>query len=797
MNFKKNILYLFILFQVHAYCQDNSIKVSNITEYNVAIKKATPGSKIILKNGVWKDVEIKAFGIGKKDEPITIQAETAGKVILTGDSNLIIYGKYIVVSGLWFKDGNPTKKSIVSFKKNTNEMAFNCRFTHNTISYYNPEDEALNSHWVDLWGKNNRVDHNNFTGKTNDGTTLVVWLKGDESIENNHQIDHNFFGERPDLGKNGGETIRIGTSENSMKSSKTIVEYNTFKNCDGEIEIISNKSADNIYRNNLFLESKGALTLRHGNNALVENNVFIGNNVPKTGGIRVINEGHIIRNNLMIGLAGDNFRGPIVIMNGVPNSPLNRYNQVKNVSIQNNTLINSGTIEFAAGKDKERSLPPINTLFANNLISNTSGAKILNASDDISGITFKNNIVDSKVLVDEQQFKKQTIDWQLLRSLPMPTSKNEHLISNFKDDKSPTLDIVGAEKNPFVVGAFNLNNTKYPSALTVKSGPYWKPAIIKPIQTIKPIIITVEPGNNTFEEALKKAGSLATLHLKEGVYFINKTKKIKGNITILGTKNTIIKAQENLEKPLSYFFRIEEKATLKIQNIIFDGDNDTGVKYAIVSPDKENSELYNLFIDNCEFKNFTNKDGGSIFKAYNGTLADTISIKNTYFTDSYRGLNLSYEKNSFGKYNANTIIIHNSVFKNIEEFAINFTKTGPLIINGKGSLQISNTIFSKVNNLKKGNIIRVSSIPFVHIKNSVFENSYEIVNPVNLSGKGSIIENCLISASGKIKISNGAIQKNIIYKNPKWEDKQQFIPSEKSHLLKENNKIDNIGLLNK
>ena len=93
------------------------------------------------------------------------------------------------------------------------------------------------------------------------------------------------------LGVNGGETIRIGTSANSMESSRTIVENNTFKNCDGEIEIISNKSANNIFRNNLFLESKGSLTLRHGNNTLVEGNVFLGNNVSKTGGIRVINEG--------------------------------------------------------------------------------------------------------------------------------------------------------------------------------------------------------------------------------------------------------------------------------------------------------------------------------------------------------------------------------------------------------------------------------------------------------------------------------------------------------------------------
>jgi poly(beta-D-mannuronate) lyase len=35
---------------------------------------------------------------------------------------------------------------------------------------------------------------------------------------------------------------------------------------------------------------------------------------------------------------------------------------------------------------------------------------------------------------------------------------------------------------------------------------------------------------------------------------------------------------------------------------------------------------------------------------------------------------------------------------------------------------------------------------------------------------------------------------NIAFKNPKWEDKKLFIPSDKSPLLKENNGIANIGL---
>ena len=80
-------------------------------------------------------------------------------------------------------------------------------------------------------------------------------------------------------------------------------------------------------------------------------------------------------------------------------------------------------------------------------------------------------------------------------------------------------------------------------------------------------------------------------------------------------------------------------------------------------------------------------------------------------------------------------------------------------------------------------------------KNSVFENSYRIVTPISLNGSGNSINNCLIYTSGNVKISNNAKKENIEYKSPKWEDRKLFIPSEKSHLLKVNNSIGRIGLI--
>ena len=89
---------------------------------------------------------------------------------------------------------------------------------------------------------------------------MAVRLNTEESQENHHRIDHNYFGHRPILGSNGGETLRIGTSHYSMSNSFTVVEDNYFDRCDGEEEIISNESGGNVFRRNVFFESRGTLT---------------------------------------------------------------------------------------------------------------------------------------------------------------------------------------------------------------------------------------------------------------------------------------------------------------------------------------------------------------------------------------------------------------------------------------------------------------------------------------------------------------------------------------------------------
>ena len=164
------------------------------------------------------------------------------------------------------------------------------------------------------------------------------------------------------------------------------------------------------------------------------------------------------------------------------------------------------------------------------------------------------------------------------------------------------------------------------------------------------------------------------------------------------------------------------------------------------------------------------------------------------FSDSYRGLNLSYDKDNLGKYNAKSITIDNCVFKNIDEFAINYVRTTPDINIEGGRLLVTNSIFDKVNNEEKGKAIRNNGIHEVTIKNSVFQKSYKTTQPINLQGSKNTISNCLFDDNGLVKTSKGATEENILYKSPKWEDKENYIPSKKSPLLKEKNGIERIGL---
>jgi len=372
-----------------------SYVVDDQAAYASALKGLKPGDEIVLKDGIWQDFQILFTGTGTAAAPITLRAQTPGRVVISGTSNLRLAGEHLVVSGLVFRDGASPTRSVIAFRRTRGALANHSRLTQTVVENFSKRERTAEDQWIVLYGKNNRVDHSYFAGKTNKGPTLIVRLDEEGSRENNHVIEHNFFGRRPSIGGNGGETLRIGVSDYSRTRSNTRVERNFFEHCDGEVEIISIKAEGNLVARNVFYESRGAVVFRHGGNNEISRNVFFGNGVSDTGGVRVINDRQTVKENYFEDLRGEKFLSALTIMNGVPNSPINRYHQVTDAVVANNSWLGFDAIGLAVGSDEERSAPPKDSVVRNNLFI-TDAAAPVSVFDDISGIMFEQNASDNR-----------------------------------------------------------------------------------------------------------------------------------------------------------------------------------------------------------------------------------------------------------------------------------------------------------------------------------------------------------------------------------------------------------------
>lgn len=619
-------------------------------EYRQALKKVEAGDTIILTDGVWNNFEILFAATGTKDEPITLTAETKGKVILSGQSNLRLAGEHLVVSGLVFKNGYTPSGEVISFKQNDENLAYHSRITEVVVDHYNNPSKFEQDKWVVMYGKHNRLDHSQLVGKSNAGVTMAVRLNTKESIENHHRIDHNYFGPRPILGSNGGETLRIGTSHYSLSDSFTIIENNYFDRCNGEVEIISNKSGSNQIRNNTFFESRGTLTLRHGNGNVVENNVFFGNGVDHTGGIRVINENQIVRNNYLEGLTGYRFGSGLTVMNGIENSPINRYHQVKNATIENNTLINVDNIQLAAGSDTERDAAPINSRMTNNFISHDNGRDSFAIFDDISGIEFSGNVLNKIIKAQiNEGFDKHNI----------ALKRHENGLLYPEDakfaDKGISKDIVVTQKNDVGVDWYE----KAGATIAFDSG-----------NTIK-----VMPSEHALYNAILTAKNGDVIELAEGEYDLAKISKIDKVITITSAKNEKVKL--NILRSTS--FEILDNGALKLAGLHINGKKTADAAGNVFVRTSRLPMLanYRFELVNSTVSNLDVNHSFHFFDAGFRSFADEIIITNNTFSNVTGDiLRLHKENDDLGIYNAEYVTIENNVFTNIQGGLIKLYRGG-------------------------------------------------------------------------------------------------------------------------
>ncbi|SJZ88267.1 chondroitinase-B domain-containing protein [Sediminibacterium ginsengisoli] len=686
---RKLILHICLFLVISAEAQP----VRNQAELDNAIRKATPGSRIVMAKGEWNNTVILFEAKGTPGSPIVIEAEEAGAVKLTGNSSLRFAGDHLEVRGLRFTNGFTQAGPVVEFRKNDQLLANDCRITNCVIEDFSKPDRFTSDSWIVFWGKRNRMDHCTIGDKLNIGTTLIVELNDERSQRNFHRIDSNHFYRRSVLGSNGGEEIRVGVSRYSLTPSNTIIEHNYFEKVNGEVEIISIKSCYNTVSMNTFFECEGGLVLRHGDHNVVTGNLFLGNGKPFTGGIRVINPDQTVTHNLVLNAAGVRFRSALGVLNGVPNSQINRYFQVKNSTISRNSFIDCAAIVFGAGKDNERTAAPENVLFSGNYISVKKGPLYEDLNND-GGMIIKNNGTDAVTAPKGfAKIKTRQVEWNGMQlTYPADTSVGADLAKVGYVDKRK----VGA-------AYFRTEAAAEPAGKTIT---------VKPEQSKQLPAIVAGAGVN---DVILLTGG--------GRYEMDASLKVDKKITIRAdTRTELVHVGE---KSLPAFIIIENGGSLTVSGISFNSawQSFGDAQSAIVPAAKNMNRHYQLVVKDCEFYNF-NESSYASFKAAKGTFADSLVFENCLFRNmSGAAIDLSAERDDKGIYNAENVIIRNCIFTDMLAGAINIYRggndestTGPFVT-------IDHCIFNNVENREQGCVVKLLGVQYARITNSIFNHS--------------------------------------------------------------------------
>lgn len=624
--------------------------------YAAAVAKAVPGDRILLADGEWRDFQIVFTGTGTEAKPITLAAQTPGKVILSGQSNLRIGGAHLVVSGLVFRDGYSPTKELIALRRDSKTVARNVRLTEIVVDHFTNPDRRAEDIWVAIYGTGNRVDHSWFAGKGNAGVTLAVIRPKGQPQENRARIDHNYFGPRPPLGSNGGETIRIGTSDESLSDSRSVVERNWFEKCDGEVEIVSVKSGGNVIRGNMIVESQGAIVLRHGNGNLVERNVFMGHGKPSTGGIRVINRDQIVRDNYLEGVTGTSFLSAIAVMNGLPNSAINRYHQVANARIERNSIIEAARITFGAGADAERSAPPINSWFERNLIVNADAKDIVRFEGGVTGIAMVENV-------------RQAV-------------KLERAGNGLLYPADAALAGVGAPRDLVVLKRG-------------EAGPGWYAKDAPSVTAGREIAVPASEGALAKAVAASAAGD--TVRVAAGTHRVTRPILIAHPLTVTGPREAVI------ESAAPTGFQLLPGGGIVLRGVTLSGAASPAVagNALVRAPQSVSSLNYRVTIEDVAVRDLT-APGFDVFAATPATFADVVEIRGSSFARvSGAVVAAAAETGDKGLYSAERIEIVDSQFAEVatiadvarlgtdeSTFGPRFTMTGNAVARG-GKVRLS------------------------------------------------------------------------------------------------------------
>jgi hypothetical protein len=373
------------------------VGVSSFGALEDALSEARPGDVIELSAGTWSSggfISVTEGGV--EGFPVTIRAAVPGQVTFVGDTHFSFKKTaHAVLEGFVFETSGGTLVKT--------EASHHIRISRNVFR----PNEIDSGKWILIGGShdlaepfssNNRIDHNLFDGKSQPGNFITIdGSASPNAISSTYdRIDHNHFRDTRPRITNGKEAIRVGWSAMSRTSGFTLVEANLFEDCDGDPEIISVKTNDNVIRQNTFVRSAGTLSLRHGDRNTVEGNFFFGEGKAGTGGVRLYGDDHRVYNNYFQGLTGTRWDAPIAVTNGdadyTTSTDLTRHYRPRRAQVVFNTFVDNQYGVEIGYVGSSYALPPSDLVIANNLVVGSTNS-LIDVRTAPNGISWSGNVL--------------------------------------------------------------------------------------------------------------------------------------------------------------------------------------------------------------------------------------------------------------------------------------------------------------------------------------------------------------------------------------------------------------------
>jgi hypothetical protein len=450
------------------------------------------------------------------------------------------------------------------------------------------------------------------------------------------------------------------------------------------------------------------------------------------------------------------------MVNGVPNSPLNRYFQVKRAEVVNNTFVNCReTFHIGAGADAERSLPPLDCFISNNIA--VSSYNLFLYSDEPINMTYEKNVMFGPLGIDQPEGIK-IIDPQLIEGADglWRVSSESPAIDSGSTNYSYVLDDMDGQIRD---GEPDVGSDEYSFDPIVRGpltgdevGPGWWPLPEPPIR-----VIQVQAGHDSLKNALTfiNDDEIIELVTDGGLYTNSSDLEIMNSITIRATTGLSDKpviCQTDPSASTRSVIVIKDGGSLNLKGVELDGmaGTATPAKYLIRTDDVPMTESYNLIIDSCYFHDVSIDGNGNFFRAYEGTFADLIKITNTMFTNCGKeGIRLKDEPSQSMNYNVENFEVSNCTFWNIPKEAIYIYGGDDVNFTPSPTIRIDHCTFDNCG-YDSAVIIRPDECDDSYISNSIISNNTNSTTAVTLFGDQAAIAYCDMFEVGDIELNRNA-----------------------------------------